>query len=488
MRGKLPAAIIINSPRMKRITLLTLTLIVLLSAACKRNFDTINKNPNLIDQISPGTLLNEIIYNMASTNLRNNYNITCQLMQVQLNYPQYYGGVHRYEILENTGLSQWDASYKWAKNVSEMLQAAEKENASNYIGIALTLRAWIYANLTDVFGDVPFSQASRAEDGILQPVYDSQQDIYTQLLADLERANSLYDHATGMAYGTDILFENDTHLWQKFTNSLRLRLLLRISDVDPSAYAKMVSIIENPAASPIVENVQESVILQVTGITPNISPWSRALDFSTQHSVAAFFIDILNELDDPRRPFFVTQARAEGADIGYKGIPSGYDDASFSYSPSYMNNQQVVVPMQIPILTYAEVSFIKAELAQRGYLTGAEDFYKAGIRAAINIVTGENIDDAYFLRPLATYDGSLERIMLHKYLALYFTDFQQWSEYRRTGYPVLPKTNSMLNDGVMPSRLLYPGIQQIYNPENYKSAIDRMGGDDINFKLWWDVN
>src|SRR5690606_13305726 len=119
-----------------------------------------------------------------------------------------------------------------------------------------------------------------------------------------------------------------------------------------------------------------------------------------------------------------------------------------------------VVPMQIPILTYAEVSFIKAELAQRGYLTGAEDFYKAGIRAAINIVTEENIDDAYFLSPLAIYDGSLERIMLHKYLALYFTDFQQWSEYRRTGYPVLPKTNSMLNEGVMPSRLQYPGIQQ----------------------------
>src|SRR5690606_25294375 len=228
---------------------------------------------------------------------------------------------------------------------------------------------------------------------------DSQQDIYTQLLADLERANSLYDHAAGMVYGTDILFGNDTHLWQKFTNSLRLRLLFRISDVDPSAYAKMVSIIEDPAMSPLLENVEESVILQVTGVTPNISPWSRALDFSNQHSVAAFFIDILNELDDPRRPFFVSQARAEGADIGYKGIPSGYDDAAFSYSPSYMNNQQVVVPMQIPILTYAEVSFIKAELAQRGYLTGAEDFYKAGIRAAINIVTEENIDDAYFLSP-----------------------------------------------------------------------------------------
>ena len=473
---------------MKRITLLTITLTVLLSAACKRDFEAVNKNPNLIDQISPGTLLNEIIYNMASTNLRNNYDITCQLMQVQLNYPQYYGGIQRYEILENTGLSLWNASYKWAKNIDEMLQAAEKDNAANYIGIALTLRAWIYANLTDIFGDVPFSEASQAEDGILQPVYDNQQDIYAQLLTDLERANSLYDHAIGMAYGTDILFENDTHRWQKFTNSLRLRLLLRVSAVDPSAYQKMVAIIDNPTTSPIIERTDESVIFHVTGVTPNISPWSRALDFSNQHAVSAFFIDILNELDDPRRPLFVTQARSEGADIGYKGIPSGYDETSFSYSPSYMNNQQVIVPMQIPILTYAEVSFIKAELAQRDYLTGAEDFYKEGVRAAINIWTGENVNDTYFLAPLAAYDGTLERIMLHKYLALYFTDFQQWSEHRRTGYPVLPKTTAMLNDGVMPSRLLYPGIQQIYNPENYRNAADRMGGDDINFKLWWDVN
>ncbi|MGV3763190.1 SusD/RagB family nutrient-binding outer membrane lipoprotein [Parapedobacter sp.] len=473
---------------MKRTTLLTIACIAWLSMACERNFDTINKNPNLIDQISPGTLLNEIIYNMASTNLRNNYNITCQLMQVQLSYPQYYGGVQRYEILENTGLSQWNASYKWAKNVSEMLAAAETDGASNYISIALTLRAWIYANLTDIFGDVPFSEASQAENGILQPAYDSQADIYTQLLTDLERANSLYNHEVGMSYGTDILFENDTHLWQKFTNSLRLRLLLRTSNVDPSAYGKMVAIITNPASSPIIDHVNESAVFHVTGITPNISPWSRALDFSNQHAVSAFFIDILNKLNDPRRPVFVGQARAEGADIGYKGIPSGYDESSFSYSPSYMNNQQVIPPMQIPILTYAEVAFIKAELAQKGHLSGAEDFYKEGIRAAIRMVTGEDIEDTYFLAPMAIYDGSLSRIMLHKYLALYFTDFQQWSEYRRTGYPVLPKTNSMLNDGILPSRLLYPGIQQIYNPENYQAAAERMGGDDINFKLWWDVN
>jgi len=473
---------------MKRIMLLTITFALLLSTACKKDFQAINTNPNLIDQISPGTLLNEVIYNMAATNMRNSYNITCQLMQVQLNYPEYYGGIQRYEILENTGESYWNGAYKWAKNVSEMLQAAEKDNAPNYIAIGLTLRAWIYANLTDIFGDIPFSQASKAEEGIQQPVYDKQQDIYVQLLSDLEQANSLYNHAVGMAYGTDILFENDTHRWQKFTNSLRLRLLLRISGVDPSAYQQMVAIINNPAASPIIEEFEESVIFQVTGVTPNISPWSRALDFSTAHAASAYFIDILNELEDPRRPFFVTQASAQGTNIGYKGIPSGYDETSFAYSPSYMNNQQVIVPMQIPILTYAEVAFIKAELAFKGHLAGAEEAFKEGVRAGIKTWIGNDIDEGYFLSSLASYDGTLERIMLHKYLALYLTDFQQWSEYRRTGFPVLPKTSAMLNEGLMPSRLLYPGIQQIYNPENYRDAAERMGGDDINFKLWWDVD
>ncbi len=473
---------------MKKITLLTLGVAVCAATACKRDFMAINTNPNLIDQISAGTLLNEIIYNMASTNIRNHYNINCELMQVQLGYPQYYGGVQRYEILENTGESYWNGAYKWAKNVSEMLGAAERDDAKNYIAIALTLRAWIYANLTDVYGDIPFSEASKAEGGILQPQYDRQQDIYPQLLADLERANSLYDHAVSMAYGVDILFGNDSRSWQRFTNSLRLRLLLRISDVDPSAYATMVAIIGAPATSPIIANHEESVVLEVTGVTPNISPWSRALDFSTAHAASAYFIDLLNELDDPRRPIFVTPARAQGADIGYKGIPSGYDEPSFSYSPSYMNNQQVIVPMQIPILTYAEVAFIRAELALKGHLTGAEAAYESGVRSAIKTWTGSDIADSYFDAPLAGYDGTLARIMLHKYLALYFTDFQQWSEHRRTGYPVLPKTASMLNDGKMPTRLLYPSIQQIYNPENYRAAAARMGNDDINFKLWWDVN
>ncbi len=471
---------------MKRLIRYTLLIsLIILAGACRKDFEEINKNPNLINQISPGTLLNEVIYNVASNNIQNSYNVNSQLMQVQLNYPQYYGGVQRYEILENTGLSQWNSAYKWLKNVKEMLLSAEQNSAPNYKAIALTLQAWIYSNLIDSFGDVPFSEASRADEGILQPKYDDQKEIYTKLLSDLELANSLYDSKVGMVYGTDILFASNVKRWQKFTNSLYLRLLLRTSNTDPSVYAKMRGILDDPIKYPIIENQEESVIFKVTGIAPNISPWSRALDFSTQHAVGAYFIDLLNNLNDPRRPVYVNEAKEQESFIGYKGIPSGYDEQSFPYSPSYMNNLQVTVPMIIPILTYAEICFIKAELAQKGYGNNAELHFKNGIRAAIATWTAYPITEDYFQNPLAGYDGTLERIMLHKYLALYFTDYQQWAEQRRTGYPTLPKTTSMLNDGKMPARLMYPGIQKVYNPVHYNEAIKKMGTDDINKKIWW---
>jgi len=457
-------------------------------ASCTHDFEEINKNPNLIDQISPGTLLNEIIYNMASNNLTNHYNINAQLMQVQLSYPQYYGGVQRYEILETTGNSQWNAGYRWAKNIHEMLGAAEADQANNYIAIALTLNAWVYSNLTDTFGDIPFSEASQAEEGILQAKYNTQEEIYTQILKDLERANSLYDHTKTMNYGTDILFANNTGKWQKFTNSLRLRLLLRTSDVRPTSYAEMISILKDPASNPIITEASDAAVLVVTGVTPNLSPWSRALDFSNQHSVGEYFIDLLNNLEDPRRPLYAGQAVRNTVQIGYKGIPSGYDDTNFDYSPSYMNNQQVVAPMIIPILTLAEVEFIQAELAQKGHWKDAEKHFKSGIQAAIELWTKQPLSKEYFDNPYAQYNGTLERIILHKYLATYFTDNQQWADYRRTGFPELPKTESMLNNGVLPSRLLYPDVQKIYNPVNYEIAATQMGGDDINSKVWWDIN
>ena len=459
-----------------------------LAFSCDKGFKAVNIDPNRIQEISPGSLLNEIIYNTTSNNASEYINITSRLMQVQIVYPEFYGGVQRYEIHSSTGTPIWNANYKWAKNIAEMLKVSRQDSANNYVAVALTLKAWVYSNLTDCFGNIPFSDASKGDEGVFQPPYDNQETIYKQLVADLEEANTLYNTTAGMLYGTDILFNNNVGLWQKFTNSLRLRLLLRMSGADPDAIQQMVEIINHPDKYPVFDSFDAQAVLQVTGEDPNLSPWPRKLDLTSMRAAASFFVDVLNDFNDPRREKLLDQATKNGVQIGYKGIPAGYDEPSFDYSPSDLNTDQVVAPMIIPILTYAEVELIKAELAQKGYIPDAEQHYKLGVNAAIRLWTGADAPAGYFDNPKAAYDGTLERIITQKYVALYFTDYQQWDEYRRLGLPKLPATASMLNDGKVPSRLSYPSDQLIYNPKNYRDALSNMGGtDDINAKVWWDV-
>ena len=470
------------------------TLIILLltgmTISCTQGFEELNENPNLITEVSPGTLLNPIIYGIASQNALQSVDVTFNLMQVSLPFPSITGGLHRYDVSNNIGNSAWNNSYKWLNNIKEMRMASVKAGDVNYEAVALTLNALVYANLTDLFGPVPMTEAVRGEDGILYPKYDKQEFIYETILADLERANALYNTSKAMIYAEDILFQNKVASWKKFTNSLQMRLLLRISNrSETKAFEKLTYMIEHPEIYPVFAATSEGAILKVTGVSPNMSPWGRPQDFNLNIKMSSFFIDNLNNLEDPRRATIATGATAlvTNAPIGFKGITSGYAgaDSQFKYNASTLLNTQATNPMQIFILTYAEVEFIKAEMAQRGYVADAAGHYIKGVKSAIEQVKAV-VPTTYFDNVLAQYDGTLDRIMLQKYYALYFTDYQQWFEYRRTGLPVLPTTSAMLNGGIMPSRFTYPDNQQIKNTANYQEAIEMIGGDNINSKVWWD--
>jgi hypothetical protein len=457
--------------------------------SCTKDFTEINTDPNRIDQISPGTLLNPLIYDVATFNMDRADNITFELMQVKITYPDPSGGIHRYEITEGTGSSTWSNYYRAAKNVKEMYEASVKAQDPNYQAIAMTLNAWIYSNLTDVFGDVPFSEASRGDDNKLYPKFDEQRVIYTQILKDLDSANKLYTTSRTMVYGTDILFANNVTKWKKFTNSLAMRLLLRLSKKSEiESYTKLKAMISNPTVYPVFNNNTEHAVLNLTGITPLVSPWGRPQDFTTFRAAGEFFLDSLNAMNDPRRAKFATDAKANnGSSLGYKGIPAGYDPSqNFNFTPSNLSQALAVAPMIVPILPYSEVEFIKAETEFKvGTAAAAKTAYEKGVKAAIE-QWGAVMPADYFTNTNTTYNGSLERIMLQKYYALFFVDFQQWFEYRRTGLPVLPKNAGMLNNKVMPSRLLYPIAVKTNNNANYQEAASRMGGDDINTKVWWE--
>lgn len=483
--------------RIHKIASFLILLFCLVGFSCTDNFEEINTDPNRLAKIMPGTLLNPIIYEIASFNTGKADNFTFNLMQVALPYPSAAGGVHRYDISDNAGGSTWNTYYRWLINIKEVRETAKAAEDPNYEAIALVLNAWTYSLLTDGFGDVPMNEASKGDSSILQPAFNTQKEVYEKILNDLETANALFDSEVTMVHGTDILYENDVLKWKKFCNSLHLRLLLRVSKREEmDAFAKMTAMLNDPARYPIFSSNDDAAILQITGVEPNLSPWGRAIDFTTFRAAGEFFVENLNNLEDPRREVFLTQARTSDGttNIGYKGIPSGFagSESQFDFLPSNMNQKLVVAPMGSVIMTYAEVAFIKAELALKGIIgDDAEAHYKEGVRAAIeqwlNPADETFVwDDAYFANPFAAFDGTLERIMLQKYYALYFNDYQQWFEYRRTGFPVLPKADGMLNDQKMPVRFKYPLTVQTHNGTNYKKAVSSMGGDNINTKVWWE--
>ncbi|MBB1149997.1 MULTISPECIES: SusD/RagB family nutrient-binding outer membrane lipoprotein [unclassified Myroides] len=458
---------------------------------CTTTFDETNTDPNRLQEISPGTLLNPLIYEVATSNMYRSWSYNSELMQDIVTFPQSSYGIQHYNLSDNIGAAPWNTYYRWMKTAKDIEQAAVRTKDSNYEAIGITLRVWMASNLVDLFGDVPYFDAGKGGEGLIYPAFDDQEKIYDSLLADLTRANSLYDTKRGMVYYQDILFNNDLTKWQKFTNSLHLRLLLRISNkTHKEAYPKMLAILNDPITYPIISSSEEEATLIITGVTPNISPWSRIQDFTLNKKMASFFIDNLNAFKDPRLPVFATQAtRMENkkkVNIGYKGIPSAFEgsDGQFDYEASTLNNKMAANPTKTPLVTYAEILFIQAELAQKGYITGAEEFYRRGVEAAMKFHETEVPLD-YFANPNTEYDGTLERIMLQKYYALYMNDYQQWFEYKRTGFPKLPQTNAMMNDGQMPSRFPYPLDIRTKNKTNYQLQVQKMGGDDINVKIWW---
>lgn len=463
-----------------------------LALSCTKDFKEINTDPNRIEQISPGTLLNPIIYEVASFNMERADAITFDLMQVMLPFPSPSGGIHRYDLTENTGSSTWNTYYRWLKNIKEMYEASVRAQDPNYQAIAMTLNAWVYSNLTDCFGDIPMTEAVRGDEQVFYPRFDKQETIYPKLLSDLDSANKLFITNKAMVFGTDILFANNVSRWKKFCNSLHLRLLLRLSKkTSLDVYTKIRTMVSNPTQYPIFTSNAEAAVLNLTGITPLVSPWGRPIDFPTFRAAGKFFLDSLNAMNDPRRAKFASQARSTtppNPTIGYIGIPHGYagSESQFNYTPSNLLQALVTAPMIVPILPYAELEFIKAELEwQAGNAAAAKTAYEKAVKAAIE-QWGVVMPADYFTNLNAAYNGTLERIMLQKYYALFFIDYQQWFEYRRTRFPVLPVGAGMLNNGIMPSRFQYPLSVRISNPDNYQEAVGWMGGDDINTKVWWE--
>jgi hypothetical protein len=484
---------------MKRsiVAILILANLMILSA-CTKDFEELNTNPNLIEKVTPGSLLTPTIYGMSTYFTVRSYDFTWQMMQVALPNPSVALGIHRYDITESAGNGTWNTTYRYLRNVKEMEAAAIAYQQPAYTAVAITLKAYITGILTDSFGDVPFSEALKAEENIDKPKFDTQEEIYTSLIEQLEQANTIYA-GEGTMSGDDLLYKNNKANWQKFNNSLLMRMLLRVSKKPGfNSYARINAMIADPAKYPVFSSNAEAAIVKISGVAPYDYAWSRRQDYVNAEAMGSFFVDMLNGVEDPRRALFMTKASqivdGKPIDIGYKGIPVAHsgDASQFNYSPSTPNGDlmypnAVGTEIHEIIMSYAEVEFIKAEVAlQTGDAAAAKVAYEKGVTAAVTQWKNGVMPANYFDNPQAAFNGTLEQIMNQKYLGLFFNDYQQWFEYRRTGFPKLPKTPFMLHDGVMPTRFMYHNDVRQFNPENYRIAADRIGGDQVMTKVWWE--
>lgn len=514
---------------MKKILTIALTLLTVLSfTACDKGFEKVNTDPINILSSPPEKLLSPALVNMLTFNMSRNRSFNNELMQVTVYQSEDENAIFRYDFRPNQADGPWNAWYSELTNFKDIYEIASTPEYQNdsYKGISLVCEAWAFSLLTDTYGDIPFIEANKGKNGLVAPVFDSQKDIYLALNGKLEEANTLLSGNTAIVGTSDPVYNGDLSLWRKFCNSLRLRLLLRISqkpEVSADVIAKIKEIAEdNPAKYPIFMTNAESAVLKWNGGTVTTNPFTnpfvtslREADFNIP-SMCNFFMLKLDHWKDPRIDIGTKYgvgsrnrlgiAPGPGGFIGIEsGYPVGAREQKQSYFYSFGGSEFSLQknPLTGIIMTYAEVQFILAEAAAKGWIAGsAATYYYKGIANAINYwapnfttdilspeftsyvgAAGIQWDETIPLNT-TTGDSKMERLHVQKYYSLFVTDFQQWFEYRRTGHPILPRGDG-LNGRNMPARLNYPVYVRSTNPNNYSKAVANMGGDDISTLVWW---
>lgn len=488
---------------MKLYTSILFSVLLIMAGACTEDFEKINANPNNPTTITPQYLLPQAL----QTSIDNYWGNKARNQRLNFDHAMSWAGYFTRNIYENEGdnynvqpsvnITNWEVFYTDGLiNFQKIIEIAGPEGDHpnpNFEGIGLGMRAWTFSLLTDVWGAIPYTQAlsGTIEEAVYSPAYDAQETVYAGIIADLAAANVKLDPA-GPAIGGDILFGGDIMMWKKFFNSYRFKLLNRQAHKVASSAAEMQAMLADPATYPMMESNGD--IAQLTyGSLPTNNPWNDILvqQGRSDWNINSTLVDKLKFLNDPRLEVYATPGDQSGGEI--MGHPSGLpgEIATTYLGQSAIVNFDVFAELNSPavLMSYAELLFAKAEAALEGDIAGdAQAFFEAGIEASFaqyDLI----VPDGYIAQ-LGT--ATKESIMTQKWIALFGQGIEAWTELRRTGYPVMPEADpraQFQNDGVLPTRLVYPSTEYSLNGENVEAGAALNGGpDDMKTALWWVEN
>ena len=508
-------------------------ILLLALSSCIANFEEINTHPtdpnpdDMTIAEKVGVLFPAMLYMMH--NVQENDN---QMIE-QMVGNQYGGYMSTTNTWNNKNFGTFNPTADWIEIpfvrtftgfYANYLQVKRITGSKGYIyAWANILRVAVMLRVTDTYGPIPYSKTGN---GQLTVEYDAVQDIYRQMIDDLNNSITTLAAFAKEPRGRiapvsefDLVYKGDFVKWMKFANSLKLRMAVRIGLVDTDYAIRVMDDAINGGAGFILNN-EDNVFL------PTIdNPYHKSAFNWKDVAVNATLSAYMNGWNDPRRPVYMTPGS------NYNGVRMGIENidkeiyGSVAYSkPNFKANSP------LPVYCAAETYFLLAEAALRGWITGnAKDFYEQGIHISMEqheVAIGDylsvtanpeiyhdpnNVDFSYDLSaPEAggdvtvswnsanTFAAKLEAIITQKWIAGYPLGFEAWCDFRRTNYPrMMPAANNLssaatggrVDDSRMVRRLPYPVSEYNNNPVHVQNAINKLLGvgapDDFSTDLWW---
>lgn len=490
--------------------------------SCTKNFEKYNTDPFATQTSDPSILLPTMIESLVHVQQNNSQMID-----------QMVGSLGGYFAISNRfggqNFDTFNASDDWNagpystpflliySNYFKILK--NTDSTGHYYALSKIIRAASMARVTDLYGPIPYSKVS---DGMMYVEYDSHEDVYKNILKDLEDgATELYEFvqeypSMNPLGSRDHLYGGDYTKWAKFANSVALRIAVRTGDAEAAAaaYSHPAGLIKTNA-----DNAMMDPALQ-------INPYNLASSSWGDLRINASITDYMNGYNDPRMEAYFTNSTFEGHEKEYIGMRTGEamfeknDVASYSM-PNFSSSS----PM--PVFTAAETMFLLAEAALNNWISeDPQECYNNGIRLSMeqygiggsrteeylsdnesvpadhkNDPRGEKYDYDRKTQvtvawdPAADNETKLEKIITQKWIAMYPLGLEAWAEFRRTGYPELNPVMDNLSGGKITDnvrgmrRLRYPYTEKNLNETNYNAALSLLGGEDSEAtELFWTKN
>jgi Starch-binding associating with outer membrane len=463
-----------------KIYLLAASLVALSSCNKIKDFGDTNVNPNAITTPTTYAILTNVESGIAGFALDGNASAW-----IQHTSEQQYPSEGLYDVTSTyTGLGAYTGSLLNLKTI------IDKNNNPDEVAVARVLSQYIYWQLTDNLGDIPYSQAFTSK----TPAYDKQQDIYKGMISELKAANSQFVNTGGLK--GDILNNNNVILWKKFANSLRAMMAIQLTKRFPGATEYAATEFKAAIADGVMETDADNVKLVYPGGSFKNPYWSN-FDGARDNGESTTIYSLLNGLGDGRQAAFGTSTVA---------VPFGIKEVSINAwiknNPNWSHMLAAAYRTEtspVYLLTSSQVFLARAEAAARGWTTENKTaMLVAGVNASFAQWALPAPSASYYTQAGLTLDGpnDIKKIAEQVFLASYPNGKAAWNSYRRTGFPVLTMASDPLNPAhsTIPRRYTFTPASVATSSEynlnnvNVNAAVARLvpGKDEPESKIWWD--